>query len=77
MSWVPLERNMKPTGVWVIDNYLQFLMRDGLYRPTFCEKEGVTQAQLTALVSVLTGMGVIEFQQRYMLMVADELLRYT
>ena len=77
VSWVPIERNLEPTGIWVMDHYLQFLMRGGFYRPTFCEQEGVTQAQLAALVSVLTGMGVIEFQQRYVLMVADELLRYT
>lgn len=77
VSWVPLERNTEPTGIWVMDHYLQFLMRGGFYRPKFCEQEGVTQAQLAALVSVLTGMSIIEFQQRYVLMVADELLRYT
>lgn len=77
VSWVPVERNAEPSGIWVMDHYLQFLMRGGYDRPTFCAKEGVTQAELAALVRVLTGMGVVEFQQRYVMQVADQLLRYT
>ena len=32
---------------------------------------------ISALVAMLTGYGIIEFQQRYVLQVADQLLRYT
>ena len=77
VTWIPLERNEQPSGIHVLDHYLQFLMRGGYNRPTFCAREGITPAQLSALVAVLTGYGIIEFQQRYVLQVADQLLRYT
>ena len=77
VSWKSLERNLTPSGIWVLDHYLQFLMRGGYNREKFCRQEGITVAQLAALVAVLTGMVVIEFQRRYVLMVADQLLRYT
>lgn len=77
VTWVTVERRTEPTGVWLMDRYLQFLMRGGYYRPTFCAEEGVTLVELASLVKVLTGMGIIEFQQRYVLQVADQLLRYT
>ena len=77
VEWIPLDRNIEPSGVWVMDHYLQFLMRGGYYRPQICQQEGVTSVQLSSLVAILTGMSIIVFQQRYVLMVADKLLRYT
>ena len=55
VAWIPLERNEQPSGIHVLDHYLQFLMRGGYDRPKFCAREGITPAQLSALVAVLTG----------------------
>ena len=65
--FTPLERNLTPSGVHVMDRYLQFIMSGGFYRPTFCAAEGITTAQLAALVTVLTGYNVVEFQNLYVM----------
>lgn len=77
MYYTPLERNLTPSGIQVMDRYLQFLMSGGFYRPTFCAAEGITTAQLAALVTVLTGYNVVEFQNLYVIQVAEQLMRYT
>jgi len=77
IMWIPMEQNFEPSGIWVMDRYLQFLMSGGFLRSKFCEQEGISTNQLSGMIFVLTGMSAMEFQQRYVLMIADQLLRYT
>ena len=40
-SYVPLERNLAPTGVKLLDDFLVFLMKGNLSVKTFCENSFV------------------------------------
>lgn len=76
VKYIPIERNLTPTGCKAVDEMIQYLARgaghDGLrYR------YGMTVTNLNGIFLLLTGMGAVEFCTQYSLRLADDLLRYT
>lgn len=73
----PVERNLSPTGVQVMDHYLRRLSEgcDGV--TDFCKIYNLRVEDLEVLIYILTGMPSHEFRVQYQLRLADELLRYT
>lgn len=76
MSYVPIERNLRPTGVEVIDSMLQSLASGMPYRQ-LGRQMGLSTADLTGLFRTLTGLSAPNFCLQYSLRLADDLLRYT
>lgn len=71
------ERNMTPSGVAVMDDYLQHLFAGKADIADFCARYNARTADLDSLVFLLTGMPNLEFRTRWQLTTADALLRYT
>lgn len=76
-GYVPIEKNMTPTGVSVMDEYLQSLHKCMTDIKTFCDRYGARTTDLDGLVFLLTGMSNMQFRARWMVRCADDLLRYT
>lgn len=76
--YVPLERNVRPSGVRILDEYVQYVSADGFFsRRAFAESHGLTAAELAVVCRALTGMSADELFHYLMLRLADDLLRYT
>lgn len=75
-SYVPIERNLRPTGVEIIDRILQSLAAGTPYRQ-MCQQMDFKLSDLTGFFRILTGMTTSEFSKLYSLRMADDLLRYT
>lgn len=73
---VPIERNLNPTGIEVMDRIVQNLTAGG-HRNGIAERLGISKDKLDGFVSVLTGMSLVEFGMRYSLRLADDYLRYS
>ena len=72
-----LERNLRPTGVEVMDHYLRRLA-EGMDRvKDFCKIYGLRTEDMEALIFTLTGMTGPDFRMAYQKRLADDLLRYT
>lgn len=77
VSWVPVERNLNPTGQRHLD-FIARSMSDGNTRTEWIAQQlGCKREDLWGLVRTLTGMDVREFRLAWMFRLADELLRYT
>lgn len=77
VSYVPVERNLQPTGFRVMDDFLRSMSAGRTDINTFCERYGARISDIDSLIFLLTGMRGIDFRQAYQLRMADELLRYT
>lgn len=77
MQYVPLERNLNPTGIRVMDDYLRFLSGGCADTAVFAGRYGARIGDIDSLVFLLTGMRGVDFRQAYQRRMADELLRYT
>jgi AraC-like DNA-binding protein len=76
-SYVPLERNLAPTGVKLLDDFLVFLMKGNLSVKTFCENRDIDPRYFHGLVYLLTGETPDALRKMYTLNLANDLLRYT
>lgn len=76
-GYTPLERDMSPSGVNVLDEYLQALSEGRSDIGDFCARHNAKTADLDGLVFLLTGMSNVDFRKRWIVRCADELLRYT
>ena len=77
-EYIPMERNLNPTGVKVLDDYIRYISEDCNYsRNTFIKRHGIISSDLTALCRILTGMNAEELYYAIRLRLIDELLRYT
>ena len=77
-SYEPLERNLAPSGVRLLDAYLRRLAAGGFYSSKAVAAElGTTTADLSVFCRLLTGRSSGELFHRFMLRMADDLLRYT
>ena len=76
-KYVPVERNMEPTGIHVMDDLLRFLAGGGSSMQTFAEGHGLTTEEVSVLVFILTGMKCMRFRQLYQMRLVDDLLRFT
>lgn len=77
VSYVPVERNLQPTGFRVMDDFLRSMSAGRTDINTFCERYGARISDIDSLIFLLTSMRSIDFRQAYQLRMADELLRYT
>jgi len=76
-GYTPLERNMNPSGINVLDEYLQALSAGQADIGGFCARHNAKTSDLDGLMFLLTGMSNVDFRNRWMLRCADELLRHT
>ena len=73
----PVERNLQPTGIQVFDRWLQTLSEGQTDSLRFCYTEGIDLQHFYGFIQVLTGMSQSDFRDRYLLLLADDLLRFT
>ena len=77
IQYLPLERNLNPTGIRVMDDYLRFLSGGCADTAVFSKHYGARVSDIDSLVFLLTGMRGVDFRQAYQRHMADELLQYT
>ena len=74
----PVERNMSPTGVHLLDRFLQTVCLSEHYTVnTLRNKLGVEMREFSVFCLLLTGMDREQLQDAIRLRLADDLLRYT
>lgn len=76
-GYTPIERSLSPSGIHILDAYLQALHRGHSDIAQFCERFSARTSDLDGLVFLLTGMTNQDFRNRWILKTADLLLRYT
>lgn len=76
-TWVAVERRTEPTGLRIVDDYLQYLTAGCNDIGAFCGRYGLKTEELSAVVFMLTGERGVRFRQRYQMRMVDELLHYT
>lgn len=76
-EYTPIERNLSPTGIHVLDAYLQRLHRGDFDVAVFCASYNARTQDLNGLMFLLTGMSNLAFRNRWQLRTADLLLRHT
>ena len=76
-EYVATERNLTPTGVWVVDECLCAFAAGKDPAETIRSRYGLTVEMLSAVFFALTGRTYQAVRDAYMMRVADELLRYT
>jgi AraC-like DNA-binding protein len=77
--YVPIEqpRNMTPTGIKVMDDFIQHLARGEFDVMKFCKQYNARTSDLDGMVFLLTGMSYLAFRTKWQIHTADLLLRYT
>ena len=74
----PVERNMTPTGVHMLDRFLQCVCTSKSYTlRSLQEQIGVSKQIFSGLCFPLTGLKFEELHEAIRLRVADDLLRYS
>ena len=74
----PVERNMTPTGVHMLDTFLQCVCTSKCYTlRSLQEQIGVSKQIFSGLCFPLTGLKFEELHEAIRLRVADDLLRYS
>lgn len=76
-EYVAIERNLKPTGINVMDDYLKYLSEGRSDMGAFADRHGLRTEEVAALVFILTGVKGVRFRQLYQMRLADDLLRFT
>lgn len=76
-KYVPMERNTKPTGLNIMDEYLAYLAAGKTDLQAFADRHGLKPEEVGAMVFILTGIKGQRFRQLYQLRLADDLLRHT
>lgn len=76
-EYVPVERDLKPTGIKIMDDYLGYLSAGRSDMQAFADRHGLRTEEVAALVFILTGMKGVRFRQLYQMRLADDLLRFT
>lgn len=77
VSYVEVERNLQPTGIRVMDDFLCNLAMGKSDITAFCNRYGARVGDIDSLIFLLTGMRGVDFRQAYQMRMADDLLRYT
>ncbi len=77
--YVPIEpaRNMTPTGIKVMDDFIQHLTCGEFDVTKFCKQYNARTSDLDGMVFLLTGMSSQQFRTKWQIQTADLLLRYT
>lgn len=77
VSYVKLPDRSKPSGIEILDLYIDHLDKGDLSVMAFSKELGVLPLELNGFIFLLTGMTNEEFRTRWMLERGDELLRYS
>lgn len=77
VTYIALQHNLTPSGINLLDEFLQRLRMGNSNFAAFCRKHGIKQAEFSHFVKLLTGMSAQELRLRYCRRMLDELLRYT
>ena len=77
VSYIPLERNLRPSGIRLLDGFALQLANGLGSRGAYCRRTGITTTQLDVLFQLLTGISADGFRTYFRLRTADDLLRYT
>ena len=77
LTWIPLERNLTPTGIGPLDFIAQSMSSGNSDLKWMARTLGCTTSDLWGMVRALTGMDGSEFRLAYIFRLADDLLRYT
>ena len=65
MTYVPLERNLQPTGINVMDEFLRYLSQGQSDIAAFCKRNGTRVGDIDSLIFLLTDMRGVDFRQAY------------
>jgi len=76
-KYVPIERRTAPTGIRIMDEYLNYLAAGQSDMQAFVDRFGLKTEELAGMVFILTGMKGYRFRQLFQVRLADDLLRYT
>ena len=76
-GYTPISRSLTPSGIHILDAYLQALHRGHSDVADFCARYNARTSDLDGLIFLLTGMSNQDFRNRWILKTADLLLRYT
>jgi len=76
-GYTPMDVNLRPMGIRVMDDYLEALHAGQSDVGEFCARLGAKTSDLDGLVFLLTGMSNQDFRNRWIVRRADDLLRYT
>lgn len=76
-GYTPIERSLNPSGIHILDAYLQALHCGHSDIADFCNRYNARTSDLDGLIFLLTGMTNQDFRNRWILKTADLLLRYT
>lgn len=76
-GYVLIERNFCPSGINVLDEYLQALCAGQSGISDFCDRHNAKTSDLDGLIFLVTGMSTTDFRNRWIVRCADDLLRYT
>ena len=76
-EYMAIERNLRPTGINVMDDYLAYLSAGRSDMGAFADRHGLRTEEVAALVFILTGVKGVRFRQLYQMRLADDLLRFT
>ena len=76
-TYEPIERNLQPTGVRLLDGFAAQIAFGNGSRNAYCKRMGITTTQLNHLLQLLTGVGTSDFRTYFSLRLVDDLLRYT
>ena len=77
MSWIPMERNVNPTGIPVVDFIARSLAEGRSNMEWIARQLGCSGTDLHGWSRTMTGMDFREFRRAYLFRLADDLLRYT
>ena len=76
-KYVDMERQTAPTGLHIMDDFLNYLTAGQSDMQAFADRHGLKTEEIGALVFILTGIKGMRFRQLYQIRMCDELLRYT
>ena len=77
MTWVPLERNLHPTGQRQLDFIALSMAEGNADFDWMASRLGCLSSDLYGLMSALTGVDGRQFRLDWMFRLADDMLRYT
>lgn len=76
-GYTPIVRNFTPSGISILDEYVQALHAGQTGTGDFCNRHNARLTDLDGLIFLLLGMSNADFRNRWIVRCADELLRYT
>ena len=77
VKWVPMERNLSPTGIEVIDFIARSMAEGHSDMDWLAQQLGCSRENMLGWFRTMTGMSARDFRHAYMFRLADDLLRYT